>query len=1022
MSKFAITRPITTLMFALVLIFFGAQALKRISVSLYPNVDVPVITITTFYPGANANTVEGKVTDKIEEAISGIDELEKITSTTADNVSIVVAEFELSKPIEVAANDVRDKVSTVSFGSEVKSPIIEKFNVGGAPVISLFVTPKNKNLTQKELLALNTHTDSNIKPLLQRIKGVGKVNMVGYLDREVKILPNPSLLNKYNLSYMDLAKAINAQNIEIDGGRIIAQNNEWKILTKADATSIKELENIILTNDIKLGDIAKIQDSLQEQRTASNVESQSAKGAGILLEVQKITGANEIDIAKEVRKIFPFLQEISKDYELVILRDTTQYIQKSVDSVRFDLILGAILAVCIVFIFLRNFSVTIIASLSIPTSIMGTFAFMEAFGMTLNLATMIAITLAIGIIIDDAIVVIENIYKKLEGGLDRENAAYSGVREIVFALITISAMLLAVFIPIANMSGVVGRFFISFGITLSVAIIISFIIVITLIPMLGSKFGSNAQSAFYIKTEKYFKALESLYHKTLLQVLKYKILVISAIFALFFLSLFLLRFLGIEFLPSEDKSEFDIKIIAKPGISFSKMQEQSLAIQKELSKSSEVEYSILNIGYTAEKKVYEAKIYTRLVPLNKREKSQNEVILDLRNRFVPYSRDFGVDITLIEIPQISLGDDDSPFAMAVYSLNEDLLQKSVKNVMDFMEKSGKYRDIHTDLKPLTPQTLLKVNQAMAQKYGFSAKEIALAIRSAFSDAQEISYFRESGKEYDIKLLTLKRDSLKDLKYLTLRNAKGENVFLEGLVSIEEMGATTSIKRYDRNRSVMVYANLAPSVSLGEATSYVDKNANVWLQNGVNYKIEGYAKYMQQTITAFIVAMISAFFLIYFILASLYESLLQPFIIMITLPLSFTGAFLALFLSGESISLFSIMGLMLLMGMVGKNATLIIDVANEKRKEGATMQEAILQAGTLRLRPILMTTIAMIFGMLPLAFTSGAGSGIKSPMGIAMIGGLIVSMLLSLLIVPAFYKILAPLDDKLRLFYQKRSVN
>lgn len=1017
MSKIAISRPIATLMFVLALVFFGIDALKRLSVSLYPNVDIPIITITTFYPGANPEIVESKVTEKIEEAISGIDALKKITSTSSQNVSVVVAEFELEKSIEIAANDVRDKVSTISFGSEVKSPIVEKFNVGGAPIVSLFISPKTPITSKQELLELNTHTNWNIKPLLQRIKGVGKVNLVGFLEREIKILPNPTLLNYYNLTYWDLSRAIAAQNIEIDGGRIITQEKEWKILTKADSKSLEELGDILVGDKIKLSEIATIEDSTQEPRSFSYLSSRDFRGSGILLEIQKISGANEIEIVDSIKAILPSLQANSPKYDLRLLRDTTTYIQDTIWAVELDLILGAFLAVFVVFFFLRNASMTWIASLSIPASIMGTFGFMYFWGMSLNLATMIAITLAIGIIIDDAIVVIENIYKKLEGGMPRKEAALMGVKEIAFALVAISAMLLSVFIPIANMSGITGRFFVSFGLTLAASIIISYFVVITFIPMLSSRIAQRKQSNFYLQTEKYFKGLESFYVRILEWVLAHRAFVVISILGIFVASLLLVTRLGVEFLPSEDKAEFDIKLTAKPGISLEEMQYQTLVIQERLNQESEVEYSLLNIGYTSEQKVYEGKIYVRLSPYDKREKSLQEIIEFLREVYKPYAEKFGLEIALIEIPQISLGEDDSPLQLALYSLDNAALQRSVEKITNFMEQSGKYKDIHNNLKPQTPQLEITINRALASQYGLNAQEIALVVNSAFSGTQEASYYRENGKEYDIVLLTPKRDRIEDLKSLTLRNSRGENVFLEGIVEIKEVGGVTNIRHYDRQKSVMVYANLAENVSLGEATSLLEGNQDSWLESGVHYKIEGYAKYMQETNEAFIVAMTTAFVLIYFILAALYESLLQPLIIMITLPLSFSGAFLGLFVSGESLSLFSIMGLMLLMGLVGKNATLIIDVANAKRQEGIELKRAILEAGESRLRPILMTTIAMIFGMLPLALAGGAGSGIKSPMGIAMIGGLLVSMILSLLIVPAFYSLLASIDDKMRSYYQ-----
>ncbi|CAM2811856.1 efflux RND transporter permease subunit [Helicobacter burdigaliensis] len=1022
MFKLILERPIGVLMFVLALCFFGVGALNRLSVELYPNIDVPMVTITTAYPGANAQIVEGKVTDKIEEAVSGIDALKKITSISADNVSVVVAEFELEKPIEVAANDVRDKVSSVSFGSEVKSPIVEKLNIGGTtPVISLFISPKKLPKNNAELLALHTHTDLNIKPLLQRIKGVGRVNLVGFLEREIHIKPSPSSLNKYNLTFSDVANAINSQNVEIDGGKIISSAKEWKILTKADANSIKELEEILVGDRIRLGDIALIKETFKEPRSFSSLKIKDSKGEenslGVLLEIEKITGANEIEITKAIKELMPSLEAMSEDYKLTLIRDTTTYIKDSLKAVQFDLILGAILAVLVVFIFLRDFRITLIAALSIPSSILGTFALMEVFNMSLNLVTMIALTLAIGIIIDDAIVVIENIYKKIEEGKARKEAAFLGIKEISFALIAISCMLLSVFVPIANMSGITGRFFVSFGISLTLAIVVSYFVVISFIPSLSARVINPTKSAFYLKSEKYFLKLEEFYIKVLHFSFQYSKALLVGVFLLFVASVFLITRLGVEFLPSEDKAEFDIKLTAKPGISLEQMRKITLKVQEELNNTKEVEYSLLNIGFTSEQKVYEGKIYVRLSPYNKRERTQKEIMEDLRETYKQYAKDLNLEITLIEIPQISLGEDDSPLQLSLYSLEDSALAQSVEKIQNFMQKSGKYRDIHTDIKPKTPQITLKIDRALASKYHLSATQIALAISNAFSGAREISYYRERGREYNIILLSSKKDAKEDLKYLTLKNSLGEVVFLEGLVSFEEEGAIGSIKRYDRQRSVNIYANLSDGVSLGEATSLLEENKNAWLVPRVNYKIEGYAKYMQETNAAFIVAMVSAFVLIYFILATLYESLLQPLVIMITLPLSFVGAFLALFVSGNALSLFSIMGLMLLMGLVGKNATLLLDVANLKREEGQNTQEALIKAGRLRLRPILMTTIAMVFGMLPLALAQGEGSAIKSPMGIAMIGGLLFSMFLSLVFVPIFYRILAPIDDFLKKYYR-----
>lgn len=1031
MSRFAIHHPIACLMFVAAIMFFGIRALASISVSLYPNVDMPVVTITTIYPGANAQSVESKVTDKIEEAISGISALHKITSTSSHSVSVIVAEFELEKPIDEATNDIRDKVATVSFPSAVHSPVIEKFNVGGAPVISLFLHHRKQDANMQDLLEMHSHANDVLKPMLGRLRGIGRVNLIGYLKRQIFILPQPSLLNKYALSYTDIANSIKAQNIEIDGGRIVDANNEFDLLTDSSVQNLTQIRDIVLGNGIRLGEVATIRDGLQEARSFSalglspqsslNKDNQSG-GSGILLEIQKVSGANDIEIAQNVRSLYPELVELSQDYSLEIVRDSTPYIQQVINAVKFDLIFGAFLAVCVVFVFLRNITITLVAALSIPVSILGTFALMQLLGLNMNLATMVAVTLSIGIIIDDAIVVIENIYRRIEEGEKAREAALNGVNEIIFALIAISAMLLAVFLPIADMDGMVGRFFTSFGLSVVMAILISFIVVISFMPMLSSRLLKNhSPTRFFQITQIYFDKIDNAYTSLLGFVLRHRFLSIGLVIAAFAVSLVVLTRLGVEFLPSEDKGEFDVKIIAKPGISLEAMQKHALRVQEVIDQQEGVDYSLLNIGYTEAQKIHEAKIYVALTD-RKTRLTQAQIMSLLREELAALAKEHHVSISLVEIPPISIGEDDSPLQVALMAQNTDELEQSSKALVELLSKHSQLTDVHTDVQPLKPQITLKVNQVLANQQGITAFDIAMALRNAFSGVQEISIYKERGKEYEIILRNADslRASITDLYSLQLRNAQNQTVFLEGLVTFENSLNTTAIKRYNRARSITVAANLKAGFTLGDAIFVVEQNAHGeqgWLIGRTRYVIEGYGRFLKETTAAFVVAMLTAAILIYFILASLYESLLQPLVIMATLPLSFTGAFFGLWLAGESLSLFSLMGLMLLMGLVGKNATLIIDVANAHIKAGMAHNTAIMRAGKERLRPILMTTLAMVFGMIPLALTQGAGSAIKSPMGIAVIGGLMVAMFLSLLVVPALYSLIDPLDSKLRKMYE-----
>ena len=1017
MYKFAITRPVSTLMFALAVMFFGFLAVVKLPVSLFPNIDFPIVTVITTYQGASAQTVETKVTDKIEEAVMGIDGLKKVTSSSVRNTSIVLIEFQLEKDLDVAVADVRDKIGTVRLESGIDSPSVRKVDTGSAPVISLFLT--STKVPPSEMMK---HADNIIKPMLQKISGVGGVELRGYRKRQIRIYPDPTLMNKYGLTFSTIGRLIGQENVEIDGGRLVSTKYEWAITTDANSYSIEDMGELRVADGVRLKDIARIEDSIEEDRTYASYD----KTPGVIFEVQKISGQNDIKIADAVKKVFPEILAVSQDYEVQVFKDTTEYIKDSVNDVKFDLLLGAILAVVIVFVFLRSVSITIVAALSLPVSIIGTFALMSYFDLTLNMLTLLALTLAIGIIIDDAIVVIENIHKKLESGLPKREAAYEGVREIGFAIIAISAMLLSVFIPVGTMSGIVGRFFQSFGITVALAIGLSYIVVITVIPMLSSIVVSPKHSRFYHMSEPFFRALDERYVRTLRFVLSHKLIVLLAVIAVFIGSLFLASRLGVDFMKKEDKGEYNVFLEVAPGISMEEMKKRTSVLQDLILADSSTKFATLQIGYNSQKNIFKAQIYTKMIDRKERTKEQGqfEVMDKMRALLAQQPAAEGMTISIVEVSDFG-GGDNSPFQIALLAPNDELLKQSQENLYKLFEEklAGKVVGVHLNKADDQPEYRFHIVRANANKYGVSSEEIGNTIRAAFSGEYPVGYYKERGKEYDITVRVPDGDRrvLEDIKRLQVKNAKGELMFLEGLVKIEETMTPSTITRFNRQRSMTVYAspNKNAGVSLGDIFEVVLDPNNKWLAEGASYKLQGEAENMQETVQAFVVAILTAIVLIYLILAALYESFLQPLIIMITLPLSFSGAFIALFVTNETFSMFSMLGLMLLMGMVGKNATLLIDVANEKRKEGMDTIEALITAGELRLRPILMTTIAMVFGMLPLTIANGAGEAMKNPIGIAMIGGLIISMLLSLLIVPVFYRFLAPLDDKLQKLYKPK---
>jgi len=1008
MYKTAINRPITTLMYVFTLVIFGYMSFKSMPSALYPNIDFPIVTVKTIYPGAEPSTMESQVTDKIEEAISQIGGVDSITSTSSDGVSIIMVKFFLERNIDEATNDVRDKVAAVQLPKDARTPLVSKLDIGSASIINVFLTAKKDNLKNLMLFA-----DEKVKPALQKIIGVGGVNIIGYRDREIKIFPDIDALNKYGITVLELNRAVQNENVKIGGGKLINDKHEYILKVQADAPSVTDLQNIKIKDSIRLKDVAKVVDTLSDPQSYSSYNGT----AGVMLEVQKISGTNTIDIVNRVKAVVPQLQKMSEDrFGVQLLQDTTPFIINSLEDVKFDLIYGAILAAIIIFIFLRNVRITFISALAIPASIFGTFALMNLMGYDLNKMTLIGLTLAIGIIIDDAIVVIENIYKKMEAGMGKFEAAYEGTKEMAFAILAISAMLLSVFLPVSNMSGIVGKFFESFAMTVGFAIIISYTIALSFIPSLSARVLHKGESRFYNITEPFFVALENFYALLLKFVLRFKILTILAVLGIFVASLSLFPKIGMDFIPKEDKAEFEVKIKAQPGISLAEMIRQSKAIESKIKENKDVKFTTLSVAYNSAKEKNKALIYVKLTPKTQRALNQEQIIQNTRKALKPFSKQ--LFITAAAIPNIKGAGVSVPYQIVLKSDSFASLQKAKKDLVAYLKEKKGFVDIDTNLDDPKPQYNIKILRENANRLGISASQIASAIATAFSSDIEISHFEENGKQYNITLRfdDKNRRSLEDLYKIQLRAQNGDLVFLSGLVNITKGTSQATIYHFDRQRQVTIYSDLF-GLDLGGAINYTKAKIDTLLPKDVTYRFTGFAEEMGKTAKAFGVALGLSVILMFIILAILYESLIQPVIIMVALPLSIIGVMLALYLSHLHFSLFVMIGFMLLMGMVGKNAVLLVDFANAALKRGATADEALIEAGEKRLRPILMTTFAMIFAMLPLALGDGLGSETKAPMSISIIGGLLSSMLLTLFVVPALYKLINPLDAWLRKFYE-----
>jgi len=604
----------------------------------------------------------------------------------------------------------------------------------------------------------------------------------------------------------------------------------------------------------------------------------------------------------------------------------------------------------------------------------------------------------------------------MEAGMGKFDAALYGTKEIAFTILAISAMLLAVFIPVSFMSGIVGRFFESFAMTVGFAVVISYTIALSFIPSLSARTLHKKESVFYSKTEPIFEAIEGFYEKILRLVLRFKIITLIVVFALFFGSLSLFSTIGIDFIPKEDKAELEINIKADAGISLEEMIRKSKEVEKLIKEDKYVVYTTLNIGYNTAQEKHKALIYVKLLEKDKRELNQEEITQSFREQMKPFSKD--MFITAAAIPSIKGAGASVPYQIVLKSDSFESLDIAKNNLIEHLRKKKGFVDIDTNLDDAKPQIDVNIIRQNASRLGISASQIAEAISTAFSSDLEISYFEEDGKQYNITLRfdDENRVSLDDVKKIQLRTKEGAFVYLDGLVAFTESKALASINHFDRQRQVTVFADLF-GLDLGGAVSYTMDNIEELMPQDVTYRFTGFAEEMQKTGEAFAMAVGLSVILMFIILAVLYESLIQPIIIMMALPLSIIGVILALYVSGLQFSLFVMIGFMLLMGMVGKNAVLLVDFANHAVEDGKGVDEALVEAGEKRLRPILMTTFAMVFAMLPLALGDGLGSETKAPMSIAIIGGLLSSMILTLLIVPVMYRMISPADRWLRKYYE-----
>ena len=1008
MIKTAINRPITTLMIFLSLVVFGIYSLKTMNVNLYPQVNIPIVKITT-YANGDMNYIKTKITQKIEDEISSIEGIKKIYSTSFDNLSVVSIEFELNKDLESATNDVRDKMQKARLSANYE---IEKLNGLSSSVFSLFITRLDGNETK-----LMQEIDDVAKPFLERISGVSKVKTNGFLEPAVKILLDRFKLDKNALSANEVANLIKVENLKAPLGKIENEEIQMAIKSNFSAKSIDEIRNLTIKQGVFLKDIASVDLAYKDANEAAIMDKKS----GVLLGLELAPDANALTvIALAKSKLDQFKSLLGSEYDVKIAYDKSEVIQKHIDQTAFDMILGVLLTIVIVYLFLRNFSITIISVVAIPTSIVATFFIINALGYDINRLSLIALTLGIGIFIDDAIVVTENIASKLKDEPNALKASFAGIKEIAFSVFAISLVLLCVFVPIAFMSGIVGKYFNSFAMSVAAGIVISFFVSIFLVPTLSARFVNAKQSGFFLKSEPFFEALENGYEKLLTLALKFKLIFLAITIAVVVCSFALAKFVGGDFMPSEDNSEFNIYFKLDPSLSLQASKERLKDKISLINADPQVAYAYFILGYTDAKQPYLVKAYVRIKELKDRANHERQNAIMQRFRDKLKSDDMSVIVA--DLPVVE-GGDVQPVKLTITSENGKELEKFVPKISKMLKEINDATDVNSPEEDLLKRVQISIDEDKAKRLNLDKVSVASAVYSAFSQNEVSVFENENGKEYELymRLDDKFRSDTNDILKTKIRSNEGFFVTLGDVATISFEQKPASISRFNRADEIKFLANTKNNAPLNSVANEISKKLDEILPANFKYKFLGFVELMDDTNASFIFTVSASAVLIYMVLAALYESFLLPFLIMLAMPLAFCGVVIGLFISGNPFSLFVMVGVILLFGMVGKNAILVVDFANYFANSGIEANEAVKMAAKKRLRAVLMTTFAMIFAMLPLALSRGAGFEANSPMAISIIFGLISSTLLSLLVVPVLFAWVYNLDKSIRKFYERERI-
>ncbi|HEX7480123.1 MAG TPA: efflux RND transporter permease subunit [Polyangiales bacterium] len=1000
-----IRRPVFAVMLISALLVFGLLSYPRIGVDLFPNVEFPVVTVTVVYPGGDPETMESKVADPIEEAINTLSGIKTLRSTNMESVSQIVVEFDLDVSADRAVQDIRDRVSAIEgqLPKGVDPPVIQKFDVGAAPILSIALAG------EIEPRALTQLADKVVKERVQRVAGVGGVDLIGGREREIRVLVNSSKLAGLGLTVQDVSDAIRSQNISLPAGSFERGGQEITVKTKGEVKTAEEVAAILLPGtpgtSLRVRDVATVVDGMDRARSGSFLDGRSA----VALVIRKQSGSNTVAVAQAVRKAIEELRpRIEKaGATIAIPTDNSVYIERSIHDVQFDLMFGAALAVIIILIFLRDLRATLISAVAIPTSVIAAFAFMQWLGFTFNNMTMLALSLSIGILIDDAIVVIENIHRRMALGETPMQAASNGTAQIFLAVVATTSSILAVFVPVAFMKGIVGRFFYQFGITVSVAVAVSMLVSFTLTPMLSSRFLRSTHGAkhgiVYRAIEAVLAGLDRIYGATVSWALRHR--AITLMFAGLALvgSFFAVARVKSEFLPPEDRAEFSVNVELPTGSALSATAAVTESVAADLRKYAPgLLHTFTTVGGGAQKQTNLGQVQAVLTPSKQRAFSQEDLMAWVRGRLGKFT---GANITVQKIDAVGgQAFRSQPIQFYVRGSNMDELQKAADALKAELAKVKGFVDLDTTYRGGKPELTVNIDRSAAADLGVPVAAVASTVRALMA-GDAISEIKDGVDVYDItvQLSEAEQVNIASLANLKVRSITGQPVDLSNVVDVRRSEGPSQIERQARQRQITVLAGLQ-GMPLGEASQIVLDAAKRVVPDTLVTGFAGSADIMRESFGYMGIALFLAVILVYMILAAQFDSFIQPFTIMLSLPLSVVGAFGGLYLTGKTLNIFSMIGVIMLMGLVTKNAILLVDFANQLRAEGKSVNDALVEAGITRLRPIAMTTAAMIFGMLPVALAISEGGDVRAPMAICVIGGLLTSTLLTLVVVPVSYSL------------------